>query len=167
MDLVRVQKIAHHIDSRGSFTRISDSLWGVPPVLQISVSTNLLPGTLRGMHASKREMGEFKVVTCLSGSVVDFVIDLRPESSEYGKKLKFELQENNASILIPPGCVHGFLTLEPNTEILYAMSAVYKPEMEVGFRWNDPLLAIDWPKTPEVISSKDAAHPLLDKFPVL
>jgi len=63
------------------------------------------------------------------------------------------------ALCIPPGCAHGFLTLEDDTVLLYMMSVPYRPGVERGVRWNDPAFGILWPSKPEVIASRDAAYP--------
>ena len=149
-----------HVDNRGSFARLVDTEWGFPLTAQISLSTNTQAGTLRGMHAMVRSAEEYKAVTCLSGHMLDVVVDLRPESEDYLKVKYFELTADNpGTVLIPPGCVHGFITLADNTHVLYSMSIPFSSSLEVGFRWDDPLLGIKWPSSPAVISPKDAEFP--------
>jgi len=60
---------------------------------------------------------------------------------------------------VPEGCAHGFLTLEPNSEVFYLVSALYSPEYEKGVRWNDPTFNIAWPEEPKAISKRDSSHP--------
>lgn len=170
MDFQRVQLVTPqaHIDNRGSFTRLVDTLWGVPPILQVSISYNESVGTLRGMHSSIRESQEFKVVSCMQGAISDFVIDCRPESPDYLKVLAFEMNaEMPGSLLIPPGCAHGYVTREPKTRVLYSMTSLYNPATEVGYLWNDPQLGIEWPIEPTVISNRDLALEPLSGKPAL
>lgn len=155
-------------DNRGSFTRLVDNLWGVPPIVQVSISFNKSVGTLRGMHSSIRSSEEFKVVSCMQGAISDFIIDLRPESPDYMKVLSFELDAKTpGSLLIPPGCAHGYVTREPETRVLYSMSSLYNAGTEVGYLWNDPILGIDWPIEPKVISERDLEFDLLTGNPKL
>lgn len=168
LQLVRLVTPEQHGDRRGSFTRLVDTLWGVPPILQVSVSQNTAVGTMRGMHSSVRSSGEFKVVTCIEGAISDFVIDLRPESPDYMVVKSFELKASKpTSILIPPGCAHGYVTREVNTRVLYSMTSLYNPDTEVGYMWNDPMLGIEWPIVPNVISDRDQAFELLTQKPTL
>lgn len=155
-------------DPRGGFMRVLDTGWGVPPILQVSIADNLSARTLRGMHSMTRSQQEFKIVTCIQGSISDFVVDLRPESSDYLVVQNYSLNENNpGTLLIPPGCAHGYITLEPNSRVMYSMSALYNPAAEVGFLWNDAQLGIEWPFEPAVISERDSSFAPLEGKPVL
>lgn len=108
------------------------------------------------------------MVTCIQGSISDFVVDLRPESPDYLIVQNFTLSEKNSgTLLIPPGCVHGYITLEPDTRVMYSMSALYSPEAEVGFLWNDPYLGIEWPMQPSIISERDSGFAPLESKPEL
>lgn len=157
-----------HEDNRGSFNRLVDVLWDVPPTLQVSRTISTSANTLRGMHSCLRECDEFKIVSCLSGSIQDVIIDLRPESTEYKKVQYFELSgEDTSSLIIPPGYLHGYITREANTSVLYAMSALYQPEKEVEYRWDDPILGIKWDLEAKVISVRDQNIDLLNEFPKL
>ena len=130
--------------------------------LQSSVTASPLAGTLRGMHFQKLPFGEIKLIRCLTGTVWDCLVDIRPDSPAYGKWQAFELSEENAdSLYVPEGIAHGFLTLTPDVRMHYSMSAVYSAPHASGILWNDPALAIAWPRTPAVISEKDQSWPLL------
>ena len=104
----------------------------------------------------------------MQGAISDFIIDLRPESPDYMKVLSFELDAKTpGSLLIPPGCAHGYVTREPETRVLYSMSSLYNAGTEVGYLWNDPILGIDWPIEPKVISERDLEFDLLTGNPKL
>lgn len=170
MDLKLTELVELNVfsDSRGEFFRVADAKWGSSSIQQVSISRNLQPATLRGMHALERKANEYKFVTCLQGSVFDVVVDLRPESPQYLSIQEFELSGiNRQTLVIPPGAAHGYLTLESNTVIMYSMSAEYDPKLEFGIRWNDPLLQINWPLIPKNISEKDSNYKLLSKLPKL
>jgi len=66
-------------------------------------------------------------------------------------------------LYIPKGCAHGFQTLQDNTEVTYLMGEFYDPNLTGGLRWSDPLLAIEWPIDPPVLSDRDAEAPLFDR----
>ena len=143
-------------DSRGSFTRLFD-LSDFPNfngVKQSSFSTNTLAGTFRGIHFQEGESAENKVLVCLSGSVFDAVVNIsQPDNFTF-----FELgPEKDMQVLyIPKEFAHGFITLEPNTNLIYFIDQFYDSESSRGFRWNDPKIQIPWPITPRVISERDS-----------
>lgn len=125
--------------------------------IQINNSLSRDEGTLRGMHYQLGEAAEVKLVRCLRGKLWDAVLDLRPGSATFGQSFGAELSgENRRMMYVPRGFAHGFLTLEPDVEALYMVSAFYAPERERGVRWNDPRFGIRWPVEPRVISEKDA-----------
>jgi dTDP-4-dehydrorhamnose 3,5-epimerase len=131
-------------DARGSFARLhcpdEFAAAGHPfePV-QTSLSRNPVEGTLRGMHYQPSPHGETKLVRVVRGRVFDVAIDLRPDSPTYRRWTGAELSaENGAALLIPEGIAHGFLTLEPDTDVLYQISPKYAPGHEAGVRWDDP-----------------------------
>ena len=155
----------HHLDERGSFARTycrreyaEHGIDFVP--VQISVSSNTRHGTLRGLHFQAAPRPEAKVVGCTHGSAFDVAVDLRPGSPTYGHWTSVELtRENGRAVYVPPGCAHGFQTLEDDTELLYLISEFYDASFQRGVRWDDPALAIDWPATPTVISERDLSFP--------
>lgn len=132
--------------------------------VQINNSLSRDVGTLRGMHYQLEPEAEVKVVRALSGSLYDVILDLRRGSPTFGRFFGAELTaENRRMMYVPRGFAHGFLTLEPETEALYLVSAFYAPKEERGVRWNDPRFAIDWPSEPQVVSDKDRSHPDFDE----
>ena len=129
-------------------------------LVQCNVSRNRVRGTLRGMHYQVAPQEEAKLVRCTMGAIYDVIVDLRPGSSTYLKSFAAELSaENHRSLYIPEGFAHGFLTLTDESEVFYQMSEFYAPEAARGLRWNDPLLAIDWPGPVIVISDRDRTYP--------
>lgn len=154
-------------DERGSFLRLFDAALlrevGLnPAVAQLSLSSNTRRHTLRGMHFQAGPHGETKTVRCLRGAVFDVAIDLRPGSATHGRWVAEELREGDGrALVIPPGCAHGFLTLEDATDLLYVIDVPYVPAAASGVRWNDPAFGITWPATPAVIGPRDAAWPLV------
>jgi dTDP-4-dehydrorhamnose 3,5-epimerase len=90
------------------------------------------------------------------------IVDLRPGSPTWRAWAGFELDARQRRLLyVPEGFAHGFITLEPDTEVFYEMSAEFVPEASRGFRFDDPAIGIDWPMRPACISDRDAALPLL------
>jgi dTDP-4-dehydrorhamnose 3,5-epimerase len=161
--LVRPRRID---DARGwfmeTFKASEFAAAGIPgPFVQENVSMSKR-GTLRGLHFQRPPRGQGKLVTVLSGRVWDVAVDLRPDSSTFGRWYGLELSSaDRSSIWIPEGFAHGFLSLEEGTELLYACTAEYEPALEAGVRWNDPDLGIEWPEPPIHVSARDAALPLL------
>ena len=131
--------------------------------VQMNASLSVEVGTLRGMHYQLPPAEEVKLVRCIAGALWDVVLDLRRDSPTFGRHVGAELSAQNRRMMyVPRGCAHGFLTLEPNSEVLYMVSAFYAPQSERGVRWDDPAFAIDWPQSPSVVSERDRGHPDFD-----
>lgn len=154
-----------HRDDRGSFARSfcrrEFEAHGLSPVVsQCNISRNALRGTLRGMHFQRAPHEEAKLVRCSRGAIWDVIVDLRRDSATRGQWFGVELSDQNATQLyIPKGFAHGFQTLNDDTEVFYQMSDFYAPESADGFRYDDPLLRIDWPLPVSGISDKDRNWP--------
>lgn len=155
-------------DERGSFTRTFERdlflQHGLDPhVEQCSVSYNTHGLTLRGLHHQTGEAAETKLVRCTRGRVFDVAVDLRPSSRTYRQWFGTTLTaESGDALYLPRGCAHGFLTLCDGAEVFYQIGAPYRPEFAAGVRWDDPMIGIEWPGAPRVISARDAQYPLLD-----
>lgn len=131
--------------------------------LQFNTSFNRLEGTLRGLHFQRPPEAEAKLVRCVKGAVFDVIVDLRFGSDTYGAWTSVELNEDTrAMIYVPPGFAHGFQTLRPNTELFYQHSRAYSPGYEGGLAFDDPNLAIPWPRPVAGLSARDADFPTLD-----
>src|SRR6267143_1365905 len=114
---------------------------------QANISYNLRKGTLRGMHYQAAPFAETKLVRCTRGAIYDVVLDLRPQSQAFRNWISVRLTaENRNMVYVPQGCAHGFLTLEPDTEVFYQMSEGYNFESAHGVRWDDPAFGIAWPE---------------------
>jgi dTDP-4-dehydrorhamnose 3,5-epimerase len=146
-------------DERGYFIRdfCKKELKKIKFVIkQVNISFNKKKYTLRGFHYQKKPFEEDKIITCLSGEILNISIDLRPRSKTYLKYFKKILSEKNCySLHIPKGFANAYLTLKPNTKILYYMSQYYKPINGYGIRYNDNFFSISWPHKPKNISKKD------------
>jgi len=121
-------------------------------------------GTVRGLHCQIAPGVQGKLVRVVKGAVWDVAVDLRHGSPTYGGFVSSVLSaENWAQLWIPGGFLHGFCTLEPDTEVIYKVTAEYDRAAERGVLWNDPDLALPWPVKPEeaVLSEKDARLPRL------
>lgn len=154
-----------HADARGAFARLhcpEDFAAAGHPFTpaQTSVSRNPTAHTLRGMHYQAALHAETKLVRVVRGRIFDVAVDLRPDSPTFRRWTAAELSADNlAALLIPEGVAHGFLTLEPDTDVLYQIAPAYRPGFEAGVRWNDPAFAIAWPTAPALISDRDAGYP--------
>ncbi|MFL5295265.1 MAG: dTDP-4-dehydrorhamnose 3,5-epimerase [Phenylobacterium sp.] len=165
---VVVVDIEPRADERGAFARLhcpdEFAAAGHPfsPV-QTSLSRNPRAGTLRGLHYQPAPHAETKLVRAVRGRMFDVAVDLRRGSATYLRWVGEELSaENGRALLIPEGVAHGFLTLEPDTDILYQISPAFEPGHEAGVRWNDPAFGIAWPAEPRSISERDANYPDLE-----
>jgi len=118
---------------------------------------------LRGLHYQKAPYEQGKLIRVLSGEIFDVAVDIRRGSPTFGQWEGYELTaENGNQLYIPVGFAHGFVTLVPDSEIVYKCSDYYAPETEGSVLWNDPDIGIDWPTGPDpILSDKDAAAHLL------
>jgi dTDP-4-dehydrorhamnose 3,5-epimerase len=130
---------------------------------QINNSLSMKQGTLRGMHYQLPPAAEVKVVRCVRGALHDVILDIRPQSPTFGRWFGETLSaENRTMMYVPEGFAHGFVTLEPDTEVLYLVSAAYAPAAERGIRFDDPKFGIRWPVAPAELSEKDRKWPDYD-----
>ena len=116
-------------------------------------------GTVRGLHFQAPPFAQSKLVRVLKGSIIDVAVDARKSSPTFGKWVKAELSaENGKQIFVPKGFLHGFLTLESDTEVAYKVDAFYDGASDGSVKWNDPGLAIDWgvSESEASLSEKDA-----------
>ncbi len=128
--------------------------------MQDNQSLSVEAGTVRGLHYQAPPFAQAKLVRVLAGAILDVAVDVRTGSPSYGKWVKAEISAaNGVQILVPRGFLHGFVTLEPNTLVLYKVDAPYSREHDGAVFWNDPELGIDWGVAEDraVVSAKDAA----------
>ena len=117
-------------------------------------------GVLRGLHYQLPPCSQTKLVKVTKGSILDVIIDLRPESKTFCKHFSINLSSDKLELLyVPKNFAHGFITLKENTEVFYQVSNFYNKGNETGVRWNDPIFDIDWPTKNPIISDKDKNHP--------
>ena len=153
-------------DERGWFARSFDAdefqARGLnPSIAQCNASFNERRDTLRGMHYQAEPHGESKLVRCVSGTIFDVAVDLRPTSPTYCQWYGVELSANNhRALYIPAGLAHGFQTLADDCEVFYQMGYRYVPEAACGVRWDDPAFGIGWPPVDgdRIIADKDRAY---------
>ena len=131
--------------------------------VQDNHSVSAAVGTLRGLHFQSPPNAQAKLVRCGRGRLFDVAVDIRDGSPTYGQWVGEELTfENGKQLMIPAGFLHGFVTREPDTEIIYKCTDFYAPESDGAVRWDDPDIAIDWGLMGDpVLSEKDAKAPSL------
>lgn len=155
------------VDERGLFARVycKDEFTKInfhDEFVQFNHSVNKIKGTFRGFHYQLPPFSEVKLIRCVRGKVFDVIVDIRKNSKTFLKHFSVELSEENMKmLLIPKGFAHGFLTLEDNSHMIYHHTEYYKPGFEGGLRFDDPLLKIDLPELPKIISEKDKNNPLI------
>ncbi len=133
--------------------------------VQDNHSLSAAKGVLRGLHFQFPPHAQSKVIRATAGAIYDVVVDVRRASPTFGQWRGFELSADNFRMLyVPPGFAHGFCTLTENTEVQYKVDRVYAPDADGGIRWNDPDIAVAWPLSAPVLSTKDGALPFLKEF---
>ena len=166
---VRLLSPGKHGDRRGFFSetynRKALAVFGIDiDFVQDNHSYSADKGTVRGLHFQTPPFVQDKLVRVARGSVFDIAVDLRQGSSTYGRHVSAVLSADAWNqILVPIGFAHGFMTLEPDTEVIYKVSNYYAPDHDKGLLWNDPALGINWPISDDeaVFSEKDGKLPRL------
>lgn len=148
-------------DERGYFSEtysaraIAEAI-GDRRFVQDNQSLSIAPHTLRGLHCQTPPQAQAKLVRVLRGRALDVAVDARRGSPAYGQWASVELTAaRGEQIFIPEGFLHGFLTLEPNTEIFYKATAFYARESDAAVHWADPELGIDWGVDARAITVSD------------
>lgn len=132
--------------------------------VQDNFSHSNAQGVLRGLHFQVGPFAQDKLVRVLRGSVFDVAVDIRVGSPTFAKWVGITLSAKNWNqILVPKGFAHGFVTLEPDTEVAYKVSAPYSAPHDRSVRFDDPVIGVSWPIATDnlLLSKKDAAAPLL------
>ena len=134
--------------------------------MQDNQSFSAEAGTVRGLHFQVPPFAQAKLIRVLRGAIFDVAVDIRQGSPTYGQWVSAELStEKWNQLLIPAGFAHGFMTLTPDVEVLYKVSAPYSRESEGAIRWDDPDLGIAWPRPGDaILSEKDAVAPCFKDF---
>lgn len=130
--------------------------------VQDNHSLSTQPGVVRALHYQLSPMAQDKLVRVVHGAILDVAVDIRRDSPTFGRHVKEILSAANwRQLYVPAGFAHGFVTLEPDTEVVYKVTDYYSPDHERGIRWNDPALGIDWGIDADqaILSGRDQAHP--------
>ena len=160
-------------DDRGWFSEVFNATRmaaaGIDAVfMQDNQSLSAQVGTVRGLHCQISPNVQGKLVRVLHGAIWDVAVDIRHGSPSFGRHAAAVLSAaNGAQLWVPPGFAHGFCTLEPDTEVLYKVTAPYDREAERGIAWDDPDLALPWPLEAggAMLSDKDLTLPRLADCP--
>jgi len=133
-------------------------------VKQGNISENFKKHTLRGFHYHTQQTYESKVLSCITGSIYNVVIDLRENSKTFRQTVVLEISaEERESIHVPAGCANAFLTMSDQTIVHYYMGDFFNPDTYKGIRYNDPSFKVRWPCEPEIISDRDLNFPNYQK----
>jgi dTDP-4-dehydrorhamnose 3,5-epimerase len=156
-------------DERGFFSetwnesRFTEA--GIPgPFVQDNHVRSADRGVVRGLHCQIGLNAQGKLIRVVRGAIWDVAVDIRPDSPTYRKHVGLVLSvENWQQLWIPAGFLHGYCTLEPDTEVIYKVTAPWDRQAERGVLWNDPELAVPWPIAPNaaILSEKDRVLPRL------
>ncbi len=161
-------------DDRGAFCETFRSSWfegnALPKLdfCQDNQSYSKRKGTLRGLHFQTGPSVQAKLVRCVRGAIFDVAVDLRTGSPTFGQYVSAQLSaDNNVQIFLPHGFAHAYLTLRPDTIVVYKTDHYYDRKREACVRWNDPKIAINWPINLDqiILSDKDKTAPLLCDLP--
>lgn len=156
-----------HRDERGSFARVFcrrefEEVGIRFEVAQSNLARNLWAGQVRGLHYVDAPEQEQKLVRCVSGAVLDVIVDMRPESPTLHACFWTRLDPDNGhGLFIPSGVAHGYQALEDRTDFMYLTDHFYRPGIEKGVRYNDPKLGIPWPLPPRGVTERDGMWPLI------
>ncbi len=164
-----------HGDDRGFFSEVfrASALaeFGVTePLVQDNHAFSAQRGVLRGLHFQVPPSAQGKLVRCVRGAILDVAVDIRVGSPTFGRHVSAVISAANwLQIWVPPGFAHGYVTLEPDTEVIYKVTAYYDPAADRGIAWDDPALGVDWGlgRDEVILSEKDKLHPRLAEAPAV
>ena len=151
------------LDSRGEFRELMLQKYLKKKII-FTVFSKSKKRVLRGFHIQKKNM-QGKFLTVLKGKILDVVVDCRKNSKTFGKSFQIILSSKNCkSIYIPPGFLHGFLGLDNENFVVYGCTNYRHKESEIGVKWNDPDLNINWNIKKPILSKKDNQNILYKDF---
>jgi dTDP-4-dehydrorhamnose 3,5-epimerase len=170
---IKLIKPVRHIDSRGFFSEVFKENvlreHGIDThFVQDNHSLSASKGVLRGLHFQIPPFAQAKLLRVTAGSILDVAVDIRRGSPSFSRHIAVVLSASAGNqIFIPEGFAHGYCTLEPETEVIYKVSAYYSRDHDLGILWNDPALGIVWPVSGDeaLLSDKDRQHPVLSRLP--
>jgi dTDP-4-dehydrorhamnose 3,5-epimerase len=158
-------------DDRGyfyeSYNQQKYAAAGIPDTFVQDNQSFSQKGALRGLHGQANPFAQGKLVRVLQGSVLDVAVDIRKNSPTFGQHVTVELTgDNHLQFWVPPGFLHGFVTLEDDTIFTYKVTNFYDKASEIGVIWNDPTLAIGWgiDEKDALLSPKDEVLPAFKDF---
>jgi dTDP-4-dehydrorhamnose 3,5-epimerase len=160
-------------DARGFFSEVWVDHWFRQEIadvffVQENRCLSTRKGTLRGLHFQKPPAAQGKLVRVARGAIFDVAVDIRKDSPFYKQHVALRLDAaEGAQFWVPPGFLHGYCTLEDQTEVYYKVTSYYSPSHDAGVLWSDDDLGINWPVEPDfvVLSNKDQRHPRLRDLP--
>lgn len=136
--------------------------------VQDNQAGSVAAGTMRGLHYQTGAHAQGKLIGVIRGSIFDVAVDIRRGSPTFGRSIGVTLTATEpARLWVPAGFAHGYVTLEPDTEVVYKVTSGYAPQAEGGIRWDDPALGIDWPIAPAgmIVNDRDRDWPRLADAP--
>lgn len=165
-DVLLIEPLRHG-DERGFFSEVwsrrAMAAHGVDAdFVQDNHAASSQPGVLRGLHFQRPPSAQGKLIRVARGAIVDIAVDIREGSPTYGQHVAEVLSAANwRQMWVPRGFAHGYVTLEPDTEVQYKTDAYYDRDADAGIAWDDPALGIAWRVAAPILSGKDRAAPRL------
>ncbi|MEO3796151.1 dTDP-4-dehydrorhamnose 3,5-epimerase family protein [Nonomuraea sp. B10E15] len=154
-------------DERGHFAElfqqraIEGPTGGRMPVAQVNCSVSRR-GTIRGVHSCATPPGQARYVTCVSGAILDVIVDIRPGSPTFGEHVAVPLDEySRHAVHLAEGLGHAFAPISEQATVVYLCSTAYNPALEIRVNPLDPDLALPWAASPRILSDQDAKAPTL------
>jgi dTDP-4-dehydrorhamnose 3,5-epimerase len=162
-DDLLVFKSKNYYDTRGYFREVL-----IEKILKkrfkFTVVSKSKKNVVRGLHMqTKFQQGKY--ISVLKGKILDVVVDCRKNSKTFGKHFKIIIsQKNSKSIYVPPGFIHGFLGLDEENIVMYSCTEYRNKQAEIGIKWNDKDLKINWNIKKPILSLKDKNNQKFKNF---